>query len=299
MKAFGKLTLGAGRAETVRFNLTSKDLVIWDVTTHQPSTVDGSYRVYVGSSSRDIRAQAQLRVPFTFGAQSIELTAPALTTAGAKITVDGAKPGAARLTANARWSGGARQSATATTTVKIAYPSLTAAFNGTGLSDDANPAGANFDGSGYSFSAQALASVGVRPGASVSYNGLSYNWPSGSPDMVTAAGQAIALSGTGQTLGFLGSANNGTASGPVTVTYADGTTTTGTVTFADWYANAAVPGCTLAVTTPHWNEPPNGLGPHAVSLYTSTLSLSPGKTVAAVTLPDESRLHIFAVTVGQ
>jgi beta-glucosidase len=311
--------------------------------------VDGVYRVSVGSSSRDIRATAPLRVPLTFGAQSVELSTAALATPGGTLTVTGtvrntgdlplvganvalsapagwsgagsqpvpsvrprgtaqvswhvrvpadAAAGSAQLTATARWTGGARQSATGTATVKIPYASLAAAFNGTGISDDANPAAGNFDGSGYSFSAQALAKVGVTPGASVAYNGLTYHWPSGAPDMVTAAGQVISLAGSGSTLGLLGSANNGTASGPVTVTYTDGTTSSGTVTFADWYGNAAVPGCSLAVTTANWNQPPNGIGPHAVSLYTSTVALTPGKQAAAVTLPAESRLHIFAAALG-
>jgi beta-glucosidase len=352
LKAFQKVTLAAGASKDVRFTLKSSDLAIWDTVTHQPSTVDGAYRVLVGSSSRDIKATAPLRVPLTLGAQSVELSTAALATPGATLTVTGtvrntgdlplvgatatlntpagwsgggservnsvaphgtvqvgwsvrvpadASAGSAQLTAAARWVGGARQSAATETTVKIPYASLVAAVNGTGISDDANPAAGNFDGSGYSFSAQALASAGLTPGASVAYGGLTYHWPdaaAGTPDMVTAAGQVISLAGNGTTLGLLGSANNGTASGPVTVTYTDGTTSSGTVTFADWYGNVAVSGCSLAVTTANWNQPPNGIGPHAVSLYTSAIALTPGKQPAAITLPDESRLHIFAATLG-
>jgi beta-glucosidase len=354
LKDFRKVTLGAGASTTVRFTLRQSDLAIWDAVTHQPSTVDGTYQVYVGSSSRDLRAQAPLLVPLTLGAQSVDITAPALAAAGTTVQVTGtvrntgdlpinqgqvtlhapsgwtvtpagaqrvnvvrphstaqlawtvtvpadAAAGAQTLSATATWSGGARSSADATTTVNVPYASFTAAYNGTGISDDANPAGANFDGSGYSYSAQALSSIGLSPGATASYGGLTFHWPDsapGTPDMVTATGQTITLSGQGSTLGLLGAANNGSDSGSVTVTYTDGSTASGPVTLADWYNNAAVPGCTLAATVPYWNRPPGGLPVQPVSLYVTTVSLDPGKTVAAVTLPSESRFHAFAAAIG-
>jgi beta-glucosidase len=348
------VTLDAGASTTLRFTLRQSDLAIWDAVTHQPSTVDGTYQVYVASSSSDVRTHAPLRVPLTLGAQSVDVTAPSLADAGTTVQVTGAvrntgdlpianarvslavpdgwtvapaapqrvilvRPhgtaklswtvtvsagaaaGAQTLSAHATWSGGARSSADATTTVNVPYASLAAAYNGAGISDDANPAGGNFDGSGYSYSAQALATIGLTPGATATYGGLSYHWPdaaAGAPDMVTAAGQTIALSGQGSTLGLLGAGNNGSASGTAIVTYTDGTTTSGTVTFADWYDNAAVPGCTLAATVPYWNRPPGGLPVRPIGLYATTVPLDPGKTVAAVTLPNESRFHVFAAAIG-
>jgi beta-glucosidase len=159
----------------------------------------------------------------------------------------------------------------------------------------------NFDGSGYSYSAQALASVGVTPGDAVGSSGFTWpDAPAGQPDAVTAAGQIIALHGSGTSLAFLGAGTNGTQSGDVTVTYQDGTTSTGTITLADWYSNAAVPGCTLVVTAPHWNEPAGStLDPnHPVSLYASSVPLTAGKQIAYVTLPSNARLHVFASEVG-
>ncbi|HEY3715459.1 MAG TPA: glycoside hydrolase family 3 C-terminal domain-containing protein [Jatrophihabitantaceae bacterium] len=354
LKDFRKVTIGAGQSATVRFTLRQSDLAIWDTVTHQPSTVDGTYQVYVGSSSRNLRGQAPLRVPLTLGAQSVDITAPALATPGTTVPVSGtvrntgdlpitnarvalhapsgwtvapagaqrviivaphgvahlswnvtvpddAAAGAQTLSAHATWSGGARSSADAITAVNVPYASFTAAFNGTGISDDANPAGGNFDGSGYSYSAQALATIGLTPGATATYGGLAFHWPdaaAGAPDMVTAAGQTISLAGHGSTLGLLGAGNNGSAGGVVTVTYTDGTTTSGTATFADWYNNAAVPGCTLAATVPYWNRPPGGLPVRPIGLYATTVPLDPGKTVAAVTLPSESRFHVFGAAIG-
>jgi beta-glucosidase len=83
------------------------------------------------------------------------------------------------------------------------------------------------------------------------------------------------------------------------VTYADATTSSGTLTFADWYGNAAVPGCTLVVTSPHWNRPAGStLDPnHHVSLYAASIPLTAGKQIAYITLPDNARLHVFATAL--
>src|SRR5207245_9437072 len=42
-------------------------------------------------------------------------------------------------------------------------PPVSNSFNNTGISDDSNPKGANFDVNGNSYSAQALKSVGIVP----------------------------------------------------------------------------------------------------------------------------------------
>lgn len=188
-------------------------------------------------------------------------------------------------------------------TVNIPYPSLAAAYNNAGVSDDSNLTGADFDGGGYSFSAQALASVGITPGATISGGGFTFAWPSaaaGQADNVKLAGQIVQLTGTGSQLAFLGAGTFGTQSGQVTVTYSDGSTSTGAITLPDWYANTASGGAQLVATTPHWNIPPGStLDPnHKVSLYLTTVPLTPGKTVAAVTFPSNGNMHVFATGFG-
>ncbi|WP_163567914.1 fibronectin type III-like domain-contianing protein [Fodinicola feengrottensis] len=89
LKKFQKVTVAAGASQVVRFTLKASDLAVWDTVTHQSSTVDGVYQVSVGSSSRDIRATAPLRVPLTLGAQSIDVSAPVLAAAGTTVTVTG------------------------------------------------------------------------------------------------------------------------------------------------------------------------------------------------------------------
>lgn len=211
-----------------------------------------------------------------------------------------ARGGPARITASTTYSGSSTP-AVGSAALQVAYADLAGAFDTVGVTDDADPAAGNLDGSGYSYSAQALASVGVTPGDAVGTTGLSWpDAPAGQPDDVTTAGQIIALSGSGTSLGILGTGTNGTQSGPVTVTYDDGTTSTATLTFADWYSNQAVGGCTLVVTAPYWNRPAGSTLPpdHHVSLYAAALPLTAGKQVAYITLPNNGRLHIFAIGVA-
>ncbi|HEX4225895.1 MAG TPA: glycoside hydrolase family 3 C-terminal domain-containing protein [Pseudonocardiaceae bacterium] len=222
---------------------------------------------------------------------SWQVTAPANATAGSTT-----------LTATASYLGdNGPTTTTGTATESVPYASFAAALNNTGISDDANPTGANFDGGGYSYSAQALASVSVTPGATVGSTGLTWpDVPVATPDNVETSGQSVALSGAGSQLAFLGTGTFGTQSGPVTVTYTDGSTSTGTLSLPDWYGNAATAGNTLVATTPHWNVPPTStLDPnHQVSIYDTAIPLTSGKTVAAVTLPDNSDLHLFAIGIN-
>jgi beta-glucosidase len=110
----------------------------------------------------------------------------------------------------------------------------------------------------------------------------------------------VDVSGTGSRLAFLGAGSNGTQTGQVTVTYTDGTTSTGTITLSDWYSNAAVTGDSLVATAPYWNEPAGSTLPkdHQVSLYLTTVPLAAGKTVASVTLPSNASMHVFATAFG-
>jgi len=109
----------------------------------------------------------------------------------------------------------------------------------------------------------------------------------------------IRLQGQGAKLGILGTGISSAHSGTVKVTYTDGTTTDLAVYLPDWYNNKASGNSQLAVTTANWNRPPTDtLGNHAVSLYTTGGALDPAKTVATVTLPDDSGFHVFALSIG-
>ena len=102
---------------------------------------------------------------------------------------------------------------------------------------------------------------------------------------MVAAGQTVQLTGTGTDLGFLGSGQNGTATGTVTVNYADDASQSFNLNIADWYANSPAVGNQLLTTSSSWNFQNNPIGPHPVSVYFASVPLRPGKQVTSVTLP--------------
>ena len=192
--------------------------------------------------------------------------------------------------------------------VSVPYPSLAAAYRNVGISDDADPSAGSLDGGALSYSAQALAAAGLTPGASVTHDGTTFTWPDiapGKPDNVVAGGQTVALSGTGPTLGIIGAANNGTASGTGTITYADGSTQPFDLSFSDWWSNSPAQGSDVLTSTPYINST-GGRVNQRVSMYYAAIPLDQTKAVRYVTLPDVSRgpvsglaMHIFALAVNR
>jgi len=198
-----------------------------------------------------------------------------------------------------------------TPTAGAPYSSLSAAYNNVGITDNSDPGPGNFDGTGESFSAQALAAgtpAALTPGGQATVGGITFTWPSavGTPDNVVADGQTIDLTGSGSSLGFLGAGAFGAASGTGTITYTDGTTQSFAIIMADWYNNAAQPGDQVATTTSSWNYSSTTQTAHPVSIYFESVPLQAGKTVASVTLPtvgsgvgsNVNAMHIFAIAIG-
>jgi predicted alpha-1,2-mannosidase len=197
--------------------------------------------------------------------------------------------------------------------VIVARPGdLSPYYNITGISSDGSGSAADYDGDGFSYSQQALAAAGLTPGGTVTSGGLTYTWPdvpAGQPDAVGAGGQTIpvATPAGATTLGFLGSAvNAGTAgaSGTVTITYTDGSTSTATLGMSDWTlaANSGTPqfGNVTVATTPYRNSP---TGEQAINtyIYAQTIGIDGSKTVASVTLPasvNNGSIGIFAISAG-
>jgi beta-glucosidase len=194
-----------------------------------------------------------------------------------------------------------RTSVTRTQHPNVPYASIAAAADTVGVSDNANPGAGNFDGSGYSYSAQSLAADGVTPGATVKVGTASTVFPSqapGTPDAVRASGQVIKISGTGNALVALGAAHNGAARGTLKATFTDGTSADVPIDFSDWYSNAPT-ALSSIVATGQWNQPPSGgIGPHDVSLYGEVYPLPAGKTLAYVTMPTVGNMTLFSISVA-
>ena len=186
--------------------------------------------------------------------------------------------------------------------VTTAYPSTAAAFNNVGITDDSNHAPGNFDGSGNSFSAEALAAAGISPGSQITKGGVTFTWPTvpaGQADNVGMTGQTIEISGSGSTLGFLGAASFGNQTGTGTVYYTDGTSQSYTITFPDWINTAPTPGDDLVATTSYFNRTTPGPA-RTPSVFAAYVPLQSGKTVKAVQLPNAgvTNMHAFALGIG-
>jgi hypothetical protein len=191
----------------------------------------------------------------------------------------------------------------ATTPVLLPYRSLSKAFDNAGISTEDALSVANIDGSNSSLSAEALASVGLTPGATVTYDGVSFTWPDtrpGSKDNVISFGQTVLLSGSGSRLTFLGTSTWGDGKGDGKVVYADGTEQAFSVAVPDWYgANSAA-----AVVLPY-RHISSGRDDSPVSLFTFGVDLTAGKELRSVVLPEVSdgiqagapALHLFAMTI--
>ncbi|MBV9259043.1 MAG: hypothetical protein JO215_13600, partial [Ktedonobacteraceae bacterium] len=175
-------------------------------------------------------------------------------------------------------------------------------YNNAGVSNDNAPKAANYDGGGSSYSAQALQTAGITPGASVTSDGFTFTWPNAVPgtnDNYLAQGQQIAVNPAAhaQHLALLGSATNGASSGTATITYTDGSTQAFMLGFTDWGVKTVSFGNTVVATMSYRNTI-NGKQAIPIYLFSSSVALQADKTVQSVTLPTTvtgGQLHVFAV----
>ena len=176
------------------------------------------------------------------------------------------------------------------------------------VTDDANTNVGDFDGGRASLSAQALAALGVVPGATTEHGGVRFTWPDvqpGTPDNALAAGQVLKLAGAGTKLGFLVSSTWGPASGTGVVRYADGTQQPFALSSPDWYG-APKPGGVAAIVMPYQNRPNNQRQNTPATIYFAEVALQAGKPVRSVQLPNVSAvarpntpaLHVFALAIA-
>jgi alpha-glucosidase (family GH31 glycosyl hydrolase) len=208
------------------------------------------------------------------------------------------------ITATATWTArSTTHHARAATSVTVPYGNLAEAHNVVAVTDDDNPGPGNFDGSGNSYSAQALAEAGVTPGATVTSRGVDFTWPEaapGTPNAVRAAGQTIALEGQGTHLAFLG-AEAGFQVGEFIVRYADGTEDRQSMQLPNWCcAPQDAGGSTVAFETFYRNTQ-NGPANHGVSyaVFHNEIQLHPGREVSSIVLPDTPAIVLFDVAFAE
>ena len=171
---------------------------------------------------------------------------------------------------------------------------LASSFNIVGIYTNGAEFSDGVDGSGYACSSEFLGASQVWAGATFEI---------GSPgvsNVVTAAGQAIPLpAGTFSSLRLLMMGVNGDQeSQNFLVTYGDGTVQTNTQNISDWFTPEDYLGESQVVTMDHRNNSDGtSSDDQTFYVYGYTFNLNKTNAVKSVTLPDNSNVKVFAMTL--
>ncbi|KQV12401.1 hypothetical protein ASE03_30520 [Kitasatospora sp. Root187] len=183
------------------------------------------------------------------------------------------------------------------------------ARNATAITDGDAPTAGTWDASGRTLSSDRLAgnaqlpngtALSVKAGQTVSIGGVDYTWPnttSGNFDSVKPVGQTIDYQYTGSKVNFLGASGIGEAGGTIRLNYSDGTSSTSTWGFPSWScASATTYPATVAFKVFGRNDTsgPADAGT-GYCLYTRSVPITSGKSLASITLPTAPNVRIFAV----
>jgi predicted alpha-1,2-mannosidase len=283
------LILAPGASAAASFtveNTTTRPMTVnWTASPPAGVTLSASSGTLAVAPDRTARASVTVTASGATGSYAVGFTARSSGTAGASsaLSVDVARPG-----------------------------DIWPYYNAIGVSSDGQDVSEGYDGSGYTYSANALAADGITAGQAVTIGGVSYTWPDEQPgalDSIWSAGQVMPMSlPAGATrIGLLGSAidaGSGGATGTLTVTYTDGTSQQVPVTFADWTLGAgaySLPSSDVIAATTPYRDLTSGISqPVRTYVYATSATLEPGKTVASVTLPTGSGgdIGIFAIGAG-
>jgi Arylsulfotransferase (ASST) len=171
---------------------------------------------------------------------------------------------------------------------------LSSAFNRTGIVAD----GTIISGKGIDGDGTALSSSLVGP--TLNAGGATFNLgPAGSADVVSAAGQTIALpTGNDAALKLLAIGVNGDQLNQTfIVTYTDGTKATFTQSISDWFNPPGYAGESTALTTGYRNASSGTEQAGRFDIYEYTFALDPTKTVSSITLPVDANVEVLAATL--
>jgi hypothetical protein len=165
-----------------------------------------------------------------------------------------------------------------------------------GTATVAAPAEGDFDGGGWSYDADLLPAAGP-----VTWDGTTYQAPDPTgtaKNMVKARGQSLLLpAGDHTAIKLVATTHNGPVTAALTIGYADGTTSAVPVTIADWCGTAST-GTTNVLAMPHRIKAGQGIDGPPVSLFGLSIPVADGKQVRSITLPNDPRLHLYALTLG-
>ncbi|GAA1722386.1 hypothetical protein GCM10009809_17560 [Isoptericola hypogeus] len=178
---------------------------------------------------------------------------------------------------------------------------LAPAFDNVGIGDRGE-ANADLDGGGAYLLRDGLANAGAVQGLELTVPGTDLTYvlgapAAGEPDNVVANGQELAVpeERAGATaLSVVGTATHGTQTGTLRLGFADGTSEDVEVALTDWCAGSPAADNVLAAK-PGGRGNGTGVDNFGCGLYaTAPVAVPEGKRLASVTLPANTRMHVFA-----
>ncbi|AGZ44997.1 GH92 family glycosyl hydrolase [Actinoplanes friuliensis] len=154
----------------------------------------------------------------------------------------------------------------------------------------------NFDGGGWSYDADLLPAAGPVTWGDVPYQAPD---PTGTAkNFVQSRGQSLLLPpGNHPAVNLVATTHNGPVTAALTIGYTDGTSAAATVTVADWCGTASA-GTTAVLSMSHRIKAGQGVDGPPVSLFGLDLPVTQGKQIRSITLPNDPRLYLYAVTLS-
>ena len=171
---------------------------------------------------------------------------------------------------------------------------LSSAYNKLGIvADGTTFSGGGLDGTGHVYSASQLPTTVTAGGATFNLG------PVGANDVVNATGQTIALpSGSYAALDLLAtSVNTSQPNQTFTVTYSDGTTSTFTQSISDWFVPQGYAGESTGISTQYRDISNGSKQAGQFNVYEYSFTLDTTKTVASITLPNDTHVDLLAATL--
>ncbi|MGP3925529.1 GH92 family glycosyl hydrolase [Streptomyces sp. 8N616] len=164
-----------------------------------------------------------------------------------------------------------------------------------GAATTAQPGQGNFDGLGWSYDGDLLPKAGPVTWGEVTYDAPD---PSGTAaNFVEARGQTLLLPDRAHSsLRLVAASHNGPVTTRLTVRYEDGSSAEVPLTVGDW-AGSVPDGSSTALEMPHRIKDGQGVDGPAVRLFGDTAELDASKTLRSVTLPDDPRVEVYAITL--
>lgn len=174
----------------------------------------------------------------------------------------------------------------------------TGAFNGSwGIATNGSTfqSSLGFDGDGNAYSATLL-------GSTLNWNGVTFTLgPPNGLDHIQATGQAIAIvAPQGASLALIGAGVNGAQTNQVfVVKYTDGSSDTFTRSLSDWFSFNAFPGESIVTSTAYRDVGNGTLDHRTFYVYGYTLSTNSSKTIASLTLPNNTNVRLLGIELLQ